>query len=171
MMQIGDLAVRAGVTARTIRFYEERGIIAPDERTEGGFRLYSEVQLARLQIVLGLKSLGFDLERIRSLFRLSEESSTAGELARSLTGHLLEQQREIDERIAQYQAMRARNEEAIEVLRGCLSCAIRAEDPDRGECLLYRQHPQVPEQIGCERYQPDEVRSTGAAVSAAGTAG
>lgn len=169
MMQIGDLAVRAGVTARTIRFYEELGIISPEERTEGGFRLYSEVQLARLQIVLGLKSLGFDLERIRSLFRLSEESSTAGELARSLTGHLLEQQREIDERIAQYQAMRARNEQAIAVLRGCLSCGIRAEDPERGECLLYRQHPQVPEQIGCEMYQPDGAGSAEIPASPIGT--
>jgi MerR family Zn(II)-responsive transcriptional regulator of zntA len=154
MMQIGDLAARTGVTARTIRFYEELGIISPDERTEGGFRLYSDNQLARLKIVLGLKALGFDLERIRSLFRLSEDSATAGELAQALTGHLLEQQREIDERIAQYQEMRARNEQALEVLRGCLRCTVRASDPDHDECLLYRQHPQVPEQIGCEMYQP-----------------
>ena len=57
-MQIGDSAIRAGVTARTIRYYEELGILEPEERTDGGFRLYSEAQLRRLLIVQSLKGLG-----------------------------------------------------------------------------------------------------------------
>ena len=92
-MQIGDLAARAGITTRTIRYYEELGIIEPDERTEGGFRLYSELQLRRLNIVQGLKALGFDLERIRSLFELKHTADTGGELAGAMSQHLYEQQR------------------------------------------------------------------------------
>ena len=40
LMQIGDLAAKPGVTPRTIRYYEELGIVGPEERTGGGFRLY-----------------------------------------------------------------------------------------------------------------------------------
>ena len=69
-MQIGDLAAKAGVTPRTIRYYEELGIVEPEERTAGGFRLYSEAQLRRLQIVQSLKDLGFELEHIRVFFNL-----------------------------------------------------------------------------------------------------
>ena len=74
-MQIGDLAARAGVTPRTIRYYEELGIVEPEERTEGGFRLYSEAQLRCLQIVQSLKDLGFELERIREFFNLKMSGS------------------------------------------------------------------------------------------------
>ena len=73
MMQIGDLANRVGVTARTIRYYEELGLIEPEERTGGGFRLYSDAQLRRLKIIQSLKELGFDLERIRDLFLLKTQ--------------------------------------------------------------------------------------------------
>ena len=42
MMRIGDLAAKAGITTRTLRYYQELGIIEPDRRTQGGFRLYSD---------------------------------------------------------------------------------------------------------------------------------
>ena len=60
MMLIGNLAERAGVSTRTIRYYEELGMIQPEERTAGGFRRYSDEQLRRLTIIDNLKSLGFD---------------------------------------------------------------------------------------------------------------
>ncbi len=87
-MYTGDLAIRTGVTARTIRCYEELGIVRPEEHTDGGFRLYSEAQLRRLLIVQSLKGLGFDLERIRDLFLLKTRSATGGELAAPLIEHL-----------------------------------------------------------------------------------
>ena len=84
MMQIGDLAAKAGTTTRTIRYYEELGIVEPVERSEGGFRLYSEVHLRRLRVVQGLKTLGFDLERIRELFSLHSSADTGGDLSRAM---------------------------------------------------------------------------------------
>ena len=79
-MQIGDLAAKAGVTPRTIRYYEELGIVEPEERTAGGFRLYSEAQLRRLQIVQSLKELGFELEHIRVFFNLKHGNGVGGQL-------------------------------------------------------------------------------------------
>ena len=120
MMQIGDLASRAGVTPRTIRYYEEIGIIAPDERTAGGFRLYSENQLRRLNIVQGLKMLGFDLDRIRELFAIKADCKTGGMLAGELVNHIRDQQTEIDNKLQYYAEMKERNAKAIEVLGECL---------------------------------------------------
>ena len=75
-MQIGDLAAKAGVTPRTIRYYEEMGLVEPEERTGGGFRIYSEAQLRRLRIVQSLKDLGFELDRIREFFNLKNCSES-----------------------------------------------------------------------------------------------
>lgn len=59
-LQIGEVAERTGVTQRTLRFYEEKGLLTPPSRLDGGFRLYSEddvrrvEQIKRLQNLLGL---------------------------------------------------------------------------------------------------------------------
>src|SRR5436305_12961199 len=59
-LQIGEVADRTGVTQRTLRFYEERGLLNPPCRLEGGFRVYSEEdvhrveEIKRLQALLGL---------------------------------------------------------------------------------------------------------------------
>lgn len=163
-MRIGDLAARAGVTARTIRFYEELGIIVPQERTDGGFRLYGDDQYARLELVLALKGLGFDLDRVRELFQLSGQCSTAGELARSLSEHLSEQQREIGDRIAQYEDLRRRNQQALDVLRGCHDCGVRRDAREGDQCLLYQDHPRVPAAIHCEHYRPEATNRRGGRV-------
>ena len=152
-MQIGDLAARAGVTPRTIRYYEELGIVEPEERTEGGFRLYSEAQLRRLLIVQSLKDLGFELERIREFFNLKNRSESGGGLARALVEHLVDQERQIDERIRQYQLMKERNQKAIEILNGCLCCTIKVFERDCHHCEVYKGHEEVPDLIECAIYE------------------
>ena len=149
MMQIGDLAARAGVTTRTIRYYEEKGIIEPKERTEGGFRLYSENQLLRLVIIQGLKALGFDLERISQFFNLRHNAETGSDLAQAMTELLGSQQGEIDRKIDHYMKMKERNARAIEVLKGCLCCSINVFERDCHNCEVYRQHGQVPDVVEC----------------------
>ncbi len=153
MMQIGDLASKAGVTTRTIRYYEELGIIEPEERTEGGFRLYADTQLRRLKIIQSLKDLGLELERIRQLFSLKTVSNTGGELARSLIGHLQWQQREIDARIVHYQSMKERNGLAIEILNGCLCCDKNIFERDCHQCQIYTQHEEIPDVIEFSIYE------------------
>ncbi|MDR7327038.1 MULTISPECIES: MerR family transcriptional regulator [Catenuloplanes] len=66
-MQIGEAAERVGLSIRTIRHYEEAGLVIPSARSEGGFRLYSEPDLARLAVVKRMKPLGFTLEEMRDL--------------------------------------------------------------------------------------------------------
>ena len=70
LMQIGQVADRTGLSLRTIRFYEENGLVIPTARSEGGFRLYSEDDVARLDVIKRMKPLGFTLEEMQELLTL-----------------------------------------------------------------------------------------------------
>jgi DNA-binding transcriptional MerR regulator len=65
--QIGYVADRVGLSLRTVRYYEEVGLVEPSGRTEGGFRLYTDDDIARLELVKQLKPLDFSLEELREL--------------------------------------------------------------------------------------------------------
>ena len=65
LLRIGEMARRAGVTTRTLRYYQEVGLLAP-ETTPGGTRIYSDDDVERLRRILELRDvMGFDLDRIR----------------------------------------------------------------------------------------------------------
>lgn len=65
--QIGEVAERTHLSLRTIRYYEEVGLVTPSTRSQGGFRLYSEVDVARLELIQRMKPLNFSLEEMREL--------------------------------------------------------------------------------------------------------
>jgi DNA-binding transcriptional MerR regulator len=66
-MQIGEVAARVGLSLRTIRHWDEVGLVVPSERSAGGFRLYTEADIERLALVKTLKPLDFSLEQMREL--------------------------------------------------------------------------------------------------------
>lgn len=66
-MHIGELAERTGLSLRTIRHYDEVGILPATARTEGGFRVYTENDLERLMVIRRMKPLGFTLEEMTDL--------------------------------------------------------------------------------------------------------
>lgn len=77
-MRIGQLARQAGVALRTLRYYEELGLIQPVRRRPGGFRYYDETALQRLERIRQLKELlGFTLEEVR---RILESENAVAEL-------------------------------------------------------------------------------------------
>ncbi|GGW91005.1 MerR family transcriptional regulator [Streptomyces chartreusis] len=65
LYSIGELARRTGLTVKTIRFYSDRGIVAPTDRSPAGYRLYDIHAVARLDLVRTLRDLGVDLPTIR----------------------------------------------------------------------------------------------------------
>ncbi|MGW2933826.1 MerR family transcriptional regulator [Streptomyces sp. NPDC001156] len=67
LYSIGDLARRTGLTVKTIRFYSDRGIVAPTDRSLAGYRLYDIEAVARLDFVRTLRDLGLDLPTIRKV--------------------------------------------------------------------------------------------------------
>ena len=69
-MQIGEVAERTGLSLRTIRYYEEVGLVVPSARSQGGFRLYADPDVDRLELVKRMKPLGFQLEEMRELLAI-----------------------------------------------------------------------------------------------------
>lgn len=67
MHQIGEAAARVGLSLRTVRYYEEVGLAVPSGRTDGGFRLYTDNDIARLALVKQMKPLEFSLDEMRDL--------------------------------------------------------------------------------------------------------
>ncbi|MGW7681153.1 MerR family transcriptional regulator [Kribbella sp. NPDC054772] len=75
-MQIGEVADRVKLSLRTIRHYEEVGLVPPSARSKGGFRLYSESDVERLLLIRRMKPLGFTLEEMADVLDLLDKLST-----------------------------------------------------------------------------------------------
>ncbi len=130
-MQIGEVAERTGLTQRTLRYYEEIGLLPPAARMEGGFRLYTEADVRRLENIVQLKRLlGISLAEIKRiveadelLHQLRQERKRASDPAekRAVIQQALEVLQEqlatIDGRIAQMQALRERYAHRLARLR------------------------------------------------------
>lgn len=71
-MKIGDLARAVGTTVKTIRFYEDAGLIRAAPRTESGYRIYEKADVERLEFIRSAKRLGMSLEEIRGVLQLHD---------------------------------------------------------------------------------------------------
>jgi len=67
LMQIGQVATRIGLSLRTIRHWDDVGLVTPSARSAGGFRLYTEGDVDRLAFIKRLKPLDFSLDQIKEL--------------------------------------------------------------------------------------------------------
>lgn len=76
-MSIGNLAKATGVKVVTIRYYEQAGLMPVPPRTEGNYRTYGTEHVRRLQFIKRLRDLGFTLDQVRDLLRLSSEKNQA----------------------------------------------------------------------------------------------
>lgn len=80
-MHIGEVAERTSLSLRTLRHYDEIGLVVPSSRTEGGFRLYTDEDVARIMIVRRMKPLGYSLDEMRAVLdivdRLTRDPDSA----------------------------------------------------------------------------------------------
>ncbi|PSB34204.1 transcriptional regulator [Chlorogloea sp. CCALA 695] len=106
-MRIGELSQIAGVTPRTIRYYENLGLLSPNEREGKGFRYYSQTELAKLQKIDCLKSLGLTLEEITTFIDLYFQDSTDIRGKQKVLEILQFHLKETDEKIAALEDFRS----------------------------------------------------------------
>ena len=104
--RIGDVAKRIGLTVRTIRYYEELGLLESVKRLDGGVRVYTNEDVRRLRFIQRLKVLGLSLQEMLELERLYRRERTnravLPKLLEILDGHLAQ----IGERIAELEGLR-----------------------------------------------------------------
>ena len=113
-MNIGQAALHSGLPQKTIRYYEDIGLVSP-LRTSNGYRVFLAKDLHKLAFIGRARTLGFSIEDCRTLLELyddaSRESATVKEIAQA---HLAQ----IDEKVAQLQAMRNTLSHLIRSCRG-----------------------------------------------------
>lgn len=147
-MRIGDLAKKAGTTERTIRYYEQLGLITPAARTKGGFRLYEQEELRKLRLIKNLQLLDIPLAQVKAFFDQRQQGRVAADIAPSISRMLQQQLADMEKRIAQYQAVQRSIRETMEILTWCAACSLEP-GPDvcprcpaitsRGEIPLHMQ--------------------------------
>ncbi|MFJ9038856.1 MerR family transcriptional regulator [Streptomyces sp. NPDC102406] len=119
-MQIGEVAARTELSLRTIRHYEETGLVIPSARSQGGFRLYTEADVARLMVIRRMKPLGFTLDEMRELLAATDRLDAGDDLPDAERDRLLARVREFRhttrERIADLRTQLARAQEFADTL-------------------------------------------------------
>lgn len=101
---IGDVARQAGLNPKTIRFYEEVGLIRPCGRTPSGYRLFDQEALSRLTFIRKAQSLGFSLSEIREILSLRDGGLTPCE---HVEKRVKEKISSIEERIRELERLKA----------------------------------------------------------------
>ena len=101
LIRVGEVAERLEVSPRTVKYYEELGLVEPEERSTGGFRLYGRREIERLERILRMKSIGYSLTAIRELLAVRDTAQEADRVTvlRTATEHLREREREVSERM------------------------------------------------------------------------
>ena len=144
LMRIGDLARKAGTTMRTIRYYEQLGLIAPAARTRGGFRLYEEDGLRKLRLIKNLQLVDTPLSQVKAFFDQRRRGRVASDIAAGLSALLDQQLREVEQRIAQFRVMEASLRETIEILRCCAECSLEPGPEVCPRCPVITSRPAIP---------------------------
>ena len=125
--RVGEVAERLGVSPRTIKYYEEIGLVEPEGRSQGGFRLYGEREVERLERILRMKGMGYSLAAIREILAVRDVAQEADKVTvlRTAIEHLKEREREATERIRQMREDLRRAETLREELRGDIALCER----------------------------------------------
>ena len=123
VMQIGTAAQRSGVPAKTIRYYEEIGLVPEPARLASGYRAYDDRAVALLKFVNRARNLGFSIKDVRMLLALySDRDRVSADVKRVALGHVAE----IDRKMAELGSMR----------KTLLHLAERCQGDERPECPI-----------------------------------
>ena len=97
-ISIGDLAKGTGTKVVTVRYYEQIGLLPVPSRTAGNYRTYSNEHMRRLRFIRRCRDLGFTLDQIRDLLRLSSQKNEGcAEVDRITAQHLIEIEQKISD--------------------------------------------------------------------------
>jgi DNA-binding transcriptional MerR regulator len=141
---IGEVAARLGVSLRTIRYYEELGLLKPKGRTEGRFRLYTEAEVTRLQAIQTLKSLGYSLTDITDLMRATASSKTGHELVTRMLRDLQKQEGTAREQLRWCKETLKSIDSASRLLANCLGCKRKPTKSHCLHCSVFPSEEEVP---------------------------
>src|SRR5262245_1058452 len=122
LLTTGEMARRTSNTLRTVRFYEEEGILRPVRRTDGGHRLFDLRELDRLMLVTDMRAAGLSLDEIRQILEVKQHAATGGEAARQATEILKRRIDELRDKLAVLARLQEDLTQTNEIMASCLEC-------------------------------------------------
>ena len=143
LLTTGDMARLSASTLRTVRFYEQEGLIEPERRSACGHRLFSGRELMKLQLALDLREAGLSLQSIKELFSLKSDCACPEEASERMSNVLNEQIDTMQQKIAKLRKLREELTAMVSVLTECQSCEDGNFPLACGKCDVMGS-PQVP---------------------------
>jgi MerR family Zn(II)-responsive transcriptional regulator of zntA len=144
LFQIGEIAEKAGVTARTVRYYMEEGFIEPAGRSAGGFYLFAPETAETVFFVQKLKDAGLALKDIKAIYRARQNGQTGNEAYREVLAHLKEQKVLVEKKIADYRQLRTEIEEAMALVAQCDGCQLKPTRENCESCPVVKNAKKIP---------------------------
>jgi DNA-binding transcriptional MerR regulator len=138
-MTTGDLARACETTVRTVRFYEEAGVLSPETRSEGGHRLFGVDELQKLQLVMDLREAGLSLHDIKGLFEFKGRCETPREATRQLAEALEPQIEEMQRKITALCRLRDDLTATLTTADSCRTCTTPGFPASCGDCEVMKR--------------------------------
>lgn len=126
-MKIGELAERSGKTIRTLHFYEELNLLVPVSRTKGGFRLYDDQALIRIEWIGRLQELGFSLPDIQTFLSDLHAQPSGPAMMTELRDFYAQKLEATRQQVSRLRALELQLQHSIFYLSTCKACAPATE--------------------------------------------
>lgn len=147
VLKIGELSELSGLTSRSIRYYEELGLIKPVARSNGKFRLYDHSSLTRLEYIRRLTDVGLSLADILRLFRVWEMSLSGESRREQLVSIIAEYRKEVEKRKAAVELVERELSLICEIVKGCEGCSSAPIPENCLECTTVCEHGDLPDLV------------------------
>lgn len=114
-MNIGDAAKATGLPVKTVRYYDDIGLISPSQRSRGGYRQYGTPELSKLVFARRARAFGFSIDETRELLSLYEDQDRSSADVKRIASARLD---EINGRMIELEALRDELKHLVEACRG-----------------------------------------------------
>jgi DNA-binding transcriptional MerR regulator len=134
----GEVAELLGVTPRTVRYYEEQGLVTP-VRTDKGTRYYSDFVVQRLEVCVRLAAIGVPIRTLTQLATIRTSSAAGSETSRRLTAVFAQLREDLRGILANVRYLLSDLEKTERLVRACWDCPLRPNRFDCPDCLCEKQ--------------------------------
>ncbi|MCU7845970.1 MAG: MerR family transcriptional regulator [Candidatus Thiodiazotropha sp. (ex Monitilora ramsayi)] len=141
-LKIGEVAELLKTTIRTIRYYEEEGLLEP-HRTDGGTRLYSEQHVKRLKSILHLVDNGFSIEVIRLIGSIRETCNTGNDSSKKVSAVIESEIKNINKKVASLELLKSEFTVALKQVKKCTGCTNLPSSNGCPTCPLNKKLNQI----------------------------
>jgi DNA-binding transcriptional MerR regulator len=144
LLTTGEMARCSNNTLRTVRFYEEEGILRPARRTEGGHRLFEKSELDRLMLVTDMRMAGLSLDEIKQILDVKQNAACGSEAARQATRVLSLRIEELHDKLLVLTRLREDLTATSDIMSACVDCHDAKFPHSCDTCSVMTSRPTLP---------------------------